>query len=108
LPTVKVTIGEVRVLRARTSAAINRVQTGSGNIPPDWRALIERLLQFRQLRGIPIRLLQLDNLIDAVRRADGALEHGCGGGVFLTLSRPYRDGGETVERVTKGVSRVEN
>lgn len=42
----------------------------------------ERLLQSRQLRRIPIRLrlLQLDSLLHAVRRAvERALEHGCGG-----------------------------
>jgi hypothetical protein len=78
---VKVTIGEVRVLRARMLEVTQSRLRQTGNIPPDWRALIERLLQFRQLRGILIRLLQLHNLVHAVGRSERALEHGCGGGV---------------------------
>lgn len=79
LPTLNVTIGEVRVLQLRTSVTAQFRLRRTGSIPPDWRAPIERLLQFRQLCGILIRLLQLDNLIHAIIRAEGALEHGCHG-----------------------------
>jgi hypothetical protein len=63
----------------------------SGCLPPDWRALIERLLQFRHHRGIPIRLLQLRNLLHAIIRSERALEHDCGG--CIDVAGSSRDGG---------------
>jgi hypothetical protein len=83
-------------------------QTDCSNIPPDWRALIERSLQFRQLRGILIRLLQLDNLVHAIGRSERALEHGCGLGGFLTLGSLIGMAGKQLQRVTKRVSRLED
>ena len=62
-------------------------------------------MQFRQLRGIPIGLLQLDSLLHAIIRSEGALEHGCGCGGILSLKLRVLIGnvGE-IERVTKRVS----
>jgi len=65
--------------------------------------MVERPLQFRQLRGIPIRLLQLDSLLHAVLRPEGALEHGCDA-VYLTVEGGYRVGtwGEEMFSLNEG------
>ena len=100
-------------------------------LPPNGRILVERLLQFRQLRGILIRLLQLHNLLNAIIRSEGTLEHGCGliggeggvdveervllrigggGGVLNERRKECRGGGklthkEKIDRVLEEISR---
>lgn len=88
-------------MRSCKYARVAFVANREGCLPLDRRAL-ERLLQLRHLRRIPVQLLQLRSLLNTVVVAERSLEHdrgdvvdvesGCGG-----------DGGVFIERVSKGV-----
>ncbi len=87
-------IGEVRVLYSCQSHP--PVSKHHDDLPPNRRTLVERLMQFRQLRLILKALLQPRNLFDAIGRSERTLEHDCG-----EAKNELDWTGNNLERVTK-------